>query len=256
MANIHPTAIVDPGAEIGQNVTIGPFAIIEADTVIGDGSQIASHVLVASGARIGKECIIHKGTVVSTVPQDLKFGNEATTFHIGDRTVIREFCTLNRGTKDKWKSVIGSDCLLMAYSHVAHDCTIGNNVILANVVQLGGHVTIEDWVILGGMCAVHQFCHIGQHAIVGGHFRIVQDVPPYITASSEPLKYAGLNSIGLKRRGFQPEQISTIKKAYRLLYRSKLNKTHAIERIKTELEQTEEIKNILTFIENSQRGLI
>lgn len=256
MTNIHPTAIVAPKAELGQNVTIGPFTIIEANTIIDDNTTIASHVLVASGARIGKNCKIHKGTVVGTPAQDLKFAGEATTLEIGDRTEIREFCTLNRGTKDRLKSVIGSDCFLLAYCHVAHDCRLGNHIILANGVQLGGHVTIEDWVIIGGLSGVHQFCHIGQHTIVGGHFRVTQDVPPYITAAGEPLGYAGINSIGLRRRGFNQSQLSAIKNTYRLLYRSKLNRSQAIARIKAELEPTPEVVNILNFIENSKRGLI
>lgn len=256
MTNIHPTAIVAPKAEIGQNVTIGPFTIIEENTVIDDNTTIASHVLVASGARIGKNCKIHKGTVVGTPAQDLKFAGEATTLEIGDRTEIREFCTLNRGTKDRLKSVIGSDCFLLAYCHVAHDCWLGNHIILANGVQLGGHVTIEDWVIIGGLSGVHQFCRIGQHTIIGGHFRVTQDVPPYLTAAGEPLSYAGINSIGLRRRGFNQSQLSIIKNTYRLLYRSKLNRSQAVARIKAELEQTPEVLNILNFIEKSKRGII
>ena len=256
MTYIHPQALVDKQAQLGENVTVGPFSIIENNTVIGDGTQVASQVLVSEGARIGRNCHIHHGAVVGTVPQDLKFGGEETQLIIGDRTVIREYCDLNRGTKHRGKSIIGSDCLLMAYAHVAHDCIIGNHVILSNVVQLGGHVEIEDWVILGGMVGVHQFCRVGQHTMIGGNFRAVQDVPPYIIAAGEPLDFYGLNSLGLRRRGFSNEKISSLKKAFRLLYRSNLNLSHAVERIKQDLEQTEEISNLLIFIEKSERGLV
>ena len=256
MTDIHPNAIVDKQAQLGENVTVGPFSIIEKNTVIGDGTQVASQVLIAEGARIGRDCKIHHGAAVGTIPQDLKFGGEETQLIIGDRTVIREYCDLNRGTKSRGKSVIGSDCLLMAYVHVAHDCIIGNQVIIANAVQLGGHVEIEDWVILGGMVAVHQFCRVGEHAIVGGHYRVVQDVPPYIMTAGEPLRFGGLNSVGLRRRGFSKENLSSLKKAFRLLYRSNLNLTQAVERIKQDLELTEEISNLLKFIEKSERGLV
>ena len=256
MTHIHPQALVDKQAQLGENVSVGPFSIVENNTVIGDGTHIASSALIASGARIGKDCQIHHGAVVGTIPQDLKFGGEETTLVIGDRTVIREYCDLNRGTNSRGKSVVGSDCLLMAYVHVAHDCIVGNHVIIANGVQLGGHVEIEEWTILGGMTPVHQFCRVGQHAMVGGHFRVVQDVPPYIMTSGEPLRFGGLNSIGLRRRGFSKESISLLKKAYRLLYRSNLNVSQAVERIKQELEITPEINNVLNFIKKSERGLI
>jgi UDP-N-acetylglucosamine acyltransferase len=256
LTNIHSTAVVDKNAHIGDNVTIGAFSIIEADVVIGDGSEIASHVLIADGARIGRECRIHKGAVVATLPQDLKFGGEKTTFELGDNCVVREFCTLNRGTTAHNRSVVGKNCLLMAYAHVAHDCTVGDNVILANLVQLGGHVEIEDYAIIGGGTSVHQFCHVGAHTMVAGGYRCVQDVPPYIMVAGEPLRFGGLNSVGMKRRGFTPEQMSQLKRVYRLIYRSRLNLTQAIERIKEEVEQTEVVQNVLRFIERSERGLI
>ncbi len=256
MTNIHPSAIIDKKAQIGNNVIIGAFSIVEGDVIIGNNTEIGSHVHVFNGARIGKNCKIHKGTVVSSYPQDLKFEGDATLFIIGDNTTIREFCTLNRGTKEHMKSVVGSNCLLMAYAHVAHDCIIGDNVILANAVQLGGHVEVEEYAIIGGMSPVHQFCHIGRHCMIGGHFRAVQDVPPYITASGEPLKYSGLNSIGLRRRGFKPDVLRTLKKTYTLLYRSKLNVSQAVERIKSEIELIPEVQHVLEFIERSNRGLI
>ncbi len=256
MTDIHPTALVDPQARIGDNVQIGAFAIVEGDVAISEGTTIGPHTLIANGARIGKNCRIHNGAVVATLPQDLKFGGEATLFEIGDNTTIREFATLNRGTAAHGKSSIGKNCLLMAYTHVAHDCTVGDNVIMSNGVQLGGHVTIEDWAIIGGMTPVHQFCHVGQHCMIGGGFRVIQDVPPYILASEEPLRFCGLNSIGLRRRGFSSETLLQLKRAYRLLYRSDLNVSQAVERIKAEFELTPEIANILRFIESADRGIL
>lgn len=256
MTNIHPTALVDPKAQLGENVTVGPFTVIEADVQIGEGTTVASNVLIADGARIGRDCNIHHGAVVATLPQDLKFGGEKTTFEIGDNTTVREFCTLNRGTQMRGKSTVGSNCLLMAYTHVAHDCIIGNNVILANAVQLAGHVTVEDFAIIGGLSGVHQFCRIGQHVMIGGHFRATKDVPPYILASEEPLRFIGLNSVGLRRRGFSEQTMSALKHAYRLLYRSNLNVSQAVARIKEEVELLPEVKNVLDFIEKAERGLI
>jgi UDP-N-acetylglucosamine acyltransferase len=256
VTHIHPTALVDKNAQLGDHVSIGPFAIVEADVVIGDETQIGPQVYLAEGARIGRKCVIHKGAVVATLPQDLKFGGEKTLFEIGDETVIREFCTLNRGTLAHGKSAIGSHCLLMAYAHVAHDCTVGDHVIMANGVQLGGHVTIEDWAILGGMTPVHQFCKVGQHCMVGGGFRVIQDVPPYILASEEPLRFCGLNSVGLRRRGFSEETTMLLKRAYRILYRSGLNVTQAVARIKEEVPPIPEVENVLHFIESSDRGIL
>jgi len=252
---IHPTALVDSRAQLGDNVTIGAFTVVDGDVIIQDGVQIGTHAHIFDGARIGKNCKIHKGAVVGSDPQDLKFGGEKTLFIIGENTVIREFCDLNRGTAAHGKSEIGSNCLLMAYVHVAHDCIVGNNVIMANCVQLGGHVEIEDWAILGGMSPVHQFCKVGCHCMIGGHFRAVQDVPPYITVAGEPLKYEGLNSIGLRRRGFKPDVISALKKTYTLIYRSKLNVSQAVERIKNEVPLIPEVQHVLDFIARSNRGL-
>jgi UDP-N-acetylglucosamine acyltransferase len=256
VTDIHPTAVVDKKAELGPGVSVGPFAIIQGDVVIGEGTAVHSHVLIADGARIGKHCQIHHGAAVSTIPQDLKFGGESTLFEIGDHVEIREFCDLNRGTLHRGKSRIGDHSFLMAYSHVAHDCLVGERVILANAVQLGGHVTIEDWVILGGMVGVHQFCSIGRHAIIGGGFRAVQDVPPFITAAGEPLGFKGLNLIGLRRRGFSAESIQALNKAYRMIYRSKLNMSQALERIRAEVPMTPEVETVIAFIEKSERGII
>jgi UDP-N-acetylglucosamine acyltransferase len=194
--------------------------------------------------------------VLGSIPQDLKFAGEETTLEIGERTMIREFATLNRGTKDHWKTVVGSDCLLMAYSHVAHDCAVGNHCILANAVNLAGHVVIEEWASIGGMTPVHQFARVGQHSFVGGGCRVVKDVPPYILAMGEPLKFGGLNSVGLSRRGFSEETMTALKRVYKLLYKSKLNVSQAVARIREECEMTPEVLNVLAFIEKSERGII
>ena len=256
MPDIHKTAIVHPEAELADDVTVGPFSIIEADVKIDEGCRIHSHILIAGGARIGKNCQIHHGSVVSTLPQDLKFSGEKTTLEIGDNTIVREFCSLNRGTRDRGTTRVGKNGFLMAYTHVAHDCEVGDHVILANAVQLGGHVTLEDWVIVGGLVPVHQFTHIGQHSIIGGGFRAVQDVPPFILAAGEPLAYKGLNAVGLKRRGFSKESFRLLRKCYRILYRSRMNTSQAVETIRREVEMIPEVQALLTFIENSHRGLI
>ena len=253
---IHKTAQISAKAEIGQNVKIGPFSIIEDDVIIGNNTEISSNVVIASGARIGENCKIFNGAVLATVPQDLKFKNEKTTLEIGNNTTIREFATLNRGTTDHWKTVVGSNCLLMAYSHVAHDCTLGNNVIIANSVNMAGHVTIEDFVGIGGMVPIHQFVKIGKHTFIGGGFRVPKDVPPYIRAMGEPLRYAGLNSVGLQRRGFAQDTLSELKKAYRIFYRSNLTVSKALEKIESDLKPIDEIKDLVRFIKSCERGII
>ncbi|HTX18979.1 MAG TPA: acyl-ACP--UDP-N-acetylglucosamine O-acyltransferase [Bacteroidota bacterium] len=253
---IHPTAVVGPKAILGSNVVIGPFAVIDDDVIVGDNTSIGPHVYCADGARIGSGCAIHHGAVVATPPQDLKYKNEKTTFVIGDRTTIREFCTLNRGTAEHMKSTVGSDCLLMAYVHVAHDCTIGNNVILANSVQMGGHVTIEDWAIVGGVTAIHQFASVGEHAMVGGHFRVAKDVPPFILAGGAPLTYEGLNIVGLRRRGFSKESLDALEQAFHTLYFSKLNVSQAVQTIKEAGPKSPEVDRLLAFIARSKRGII
>ncbi len=256
MSQIHPTAIINKKAHLADNVIVGPYSVIDGNVEIGEGSEIHSHVYVADGARIRKNCTIHHGAAISTVPQDLKFSGEDTLLEIGDHVVIREFCDLNRGTKHRGKSVIGSHSFLMAYTHVAHDCLIGENVILANGVQLAGHVTIEEWVAIGGLVAVHQFCTIGRHAFVGGGFRVTQDIPPYILAAGVPVNFKGLNIIGLKRRGFSKEVIDSLQKCYRILYRSKLNTTQAVEKIREEVDLIPEVESVLNFIAKSERGII
>lgn len=243
-------------AKIGKNCIIKSFSVIEDDVEIGDNVEIASNVLIANGARISDNVKIHHGAVVSTVPQDLKFGGEVTTLEIGEGTVVREYATLNRGTNHSKKTVIGQNCFIMAYAHVAHDCRLGNNVILANSIQMGGHVSIGDHTIIGGIVAIHQFTKIGERVMVGGGFRVVKDLPPYILAGGYPLKYEGINVIGLRRKGFTNEQIGIIKKAYDEIYNSELNFGDAVKRIRETFEMTPEIKNIVEFVENSERGIV
>ncbi len=254
MAKIHSTAIVSGKAELGNNVEIAPYAVIHDDVVIGDDSCIGPHVVVYNGARIGKRVKIMQGSSVSNIPQDLKYDDEKTLFHIGDDTVIREFCTLHKGTEDTGYSKIGSNCLLMAYAHVAHDCILGNNCIIANSVQIGGHVSIGNWVIIGGSTPVHQFVKIGDHAMIGGGFRTVTDIPPFVLAAGEPLRYSGTNLIGLRRRGFSNEEIIAIKEAYSILYKGGMNLKEAKNSVREKFgEGNEYVNNILSFLETVTR---
>ncbi len=254
--SVDSRAIVSPKAQLGDGVSIGPNTIIEDDVVIGSHTIIASNALIANGTRLGRECRVHHGAVLGTIPQDLKFRGEITTLEIGDQTTIREYATLNRGTHDRTKTTVGNHTFIMAYAHVAHDCAIGNHVILANAVNMAGHVVIEDYAVVGGMVAIHQFTRIGRHSMIGGGFRAVKDVPPYILAGQEPLAYQGLNIVGLRRRNFSPDTLNTLEKAYRLIYESDLNVTQALQRIATELPMTDEVKHVVEFIERSKRGII
>ena len=253
---ISEQAFVHPNAEIGKNVTIDAFAYIDDNVIIGDGTHVFSSATILSGARIGKNCRIFPGAVVSAIPQDLKFRGEETTAVIGNNTTLRECVTVNRGTASKGTTLVGSNCLIMAYSHVAHDCILHDNIIIGNASQIAGEVEIDDWAILSGNCLVHQFCHIGAHIIMQGGSRTTKDVPPYITAGRDPLAFAGLNLIGLRRRGFSSEQIQTIQECYRALYQSALNVSQAIERIETDLGPSVERDTILNFLKGSQRGII
>ena len=252
----QPLAYVHPQAKIAKNVVIEPFVNIEKNVEIGEGTWIGSHVTIMEGARIGKNCRIFPGAVISAIPQDLKFDGEETLAIIGDNTTVRECVTVNRGTKDKFQTVVGNNCLLMAYVHVAHDCIIGNNVILANAVQLAGHVTIGDWAIVGGLSAVHQFVNIGQHAMISGGSLVRMDVPPYTKAAREPLSYEGVNSIGLRRRGYSSEKIGEIQELYRVIFIRGYNTGKAVKIIETELPATKERDEIVSFIENSHRGIM
>ena len=243
-------------AKIGNNLSIKSFSIIEDDVEIGDNVEIASNVLIENGARIASNVKIHHGAAVATLPQDLKFGGEVTTLEIGEGTVVREFTTLNRATNHSKRTIIGKNCFIMAYAHVAHDCRIGDNVIIANSVQMGGHVSIDDFAIIGGGVVIHQFSKIGERVMIGGGFRVVKDVPHYILAGGYPMKYEGLNVIGLKRKGFTNEQIGTIRKAYDEIYRSGLNFGDAVKKIRQTFEMTPEITKIVEFIETSERGIL
>ncbi|MBI2418574.1 MAG: acyl-ACP--UDP-N-acetylglucosamine O-acyltransferase [Ignavibacteriales bacterium] len=256
MIKQHPTAIVSNKAQIGENVEIAPYAIINDDVIIGDGTYIGPHAVVYDGARIGKNVKIFQSASIAHRPQDLKFADEKTELFIGDNTVIHEFVTLHKGTTETWKTTIGSDVLMMAYSHVAHDCHVGNKVILANGVQIAGHVHIDDWTIIGGMTPVHQFCKVGKHCMIGGGFRVVQDVPPYILCGGEPLKYSGLNLVGLRRRGFTHQQIENIKQVYSYLYSPHYNVSQAKQLIGSELSGNTYAEEILGFLANGKRGII
>lgn len=247
---------ISKNAHIGKNVTIGDYTVIKDDVVIGDDVEIASNVIIDNGARISSGVKLHHGAVISTIPQDLKFGGEITTLEIGEGTVVREYATLNRGTSASGKTIVGRNCLLMAYSHVAHDCILGDNVILANAVNLGGHVRIGNWAIIGGLTGVHQFASIGKHVIIATNSRITKDVPPYITAGNTPLRFEGLNLIGLRRRGFTNNQISKIDLAYNRIYRTGLNIGEAVAELKKSKGLTDEIREIIDFIESSERGII
>ncbi|MBN2893721.1 MAG: acyl-ACP--UDP-N-acetylglucosamine O-acyltransferase [Bacteroidales bacterium] len=253
---IHQLAYVHPDAKIGNNVVIEPFSTIAADVVIGDDTWIGPNATVMDGARIGKKCRIFPGAVVSAIPQDLKFAGEITTAEIGDNTTIREAVTVNRGTKSRGKTVVGNNCLLMAYVHIAHDCVVGNNTIIANSVQIAGEVEIGDFVIFGGTSAVHQFVKIGDHSMISGGSLVGKDIPPYVTVAHTPLAYVGLNSIGLRRRNFSNDEINLIQDIYRIIFQSGLNTSNAVNKIKTDIENCEAKENILNFIENSNRGLI
>ena len=252
---IHPTAILDPDAELGQGVVVGPWSIVGPGVSIGDGTRIGPHVLIERDTTVGADCRLHQGAVLGSDPQDLKFRGEETVLVVGDRTVIREYATLNRGTADLERTVVGDDCLLMAYSHIAHDCQIGNNVVIANAVNMGGHVFIEDWSTVGGLTAVHQFVRIGAHAFVGGASRTSQDVPPYTRAAGSPCKLYGLNSVGLERRGFSLELRQALKKAYRTVFLNNLPLSQGLEQAEAEAEDFPEVRHFLTFIRSSDRGV-
>jgi UDP-N-acetylglucosamine acyltransferase len=253
---ISSLAHISPDAVLGNNVKIDPFAVIHEGVSIGDDTHIMSNAVIMSGTVIGKSCLIFPGAVLGAVPQDLKFVGEKTTVEIGDHTTIREFVTVNRGTQDKWKTVIGSHCLLMAYAHVAHDCILGDHVILANSVQLAGHVEVGDYAIIGGLAGAPQFARIGAHTYVAGHSVINKDVPPFIKAGRSPISFAGVNSVGLQRRGFSNETINAILEIYRTIYNKGLNTSQALEYTEQQLPPCSEKDLIVSFIKNSKRGII
>jgi len=253
---ISPLAHIHPAAQIGKNVTIDPFAVVEEGVVIGEGTHIMSHVVIMRNTVIGNLCNIFPCAVLGAIPQDLKFDGEETFVEIGDNTTIREFVTVNRGKKDKWKTVVGSNCLLMAYCHIAHDCILGDHVIIANSVQLAGHVEIGEYAIIGGMADAIQFSKIGAHCYIAGGTEIIKDVPPFIKAGRSPLSYVGVNSVGLQRRGFTSEKINSILEIYRNIYTRGLNTTQDTEFIEKEVPETEEKTEIIKFIRESKRGIL
>lgn len=254
--SIHQHAVIHKNAKIGEHVTIGPFAVIGEDVVIGDHCEISPHVVIDGCTEIGEGCKFFPGASIGSPPQDLKYQGEKTRLVIGSQNVFREYVTINIGTVGGGGVTrIGSSCLLMAYSHVAHDCQLGDHIVIGNCAALSGHITVEDYAIIGGLSGLHQFVRIGTHAILGGCSGVAQDVPPYMMASGERAKIYGLNSVGLKRRDFSEETMNALHKAYRLLYRSKLSLPHALERIKTEIPSNAEVDHLVAFIESSERGI-
>lgn len=252
----HNLVSIHPGAKIGDNVTIDPFTMIHDDVIIGDNTHVGSNVTIFPGARIGMNCRIFPGAVISAIPQDLKFEGEKTIAEIGDNTTIRECVTINRGTKALGKTVVGKNNLLMAYVHVAHDCIVGNNCILANGATLAGHITIDDYAIIGGLSAIHQFVRIGSHVMISGGSLVRKDVPHFVKAAHEPLSYVGINSVGLRRRGFSAETIAEIQNIYRIIFVRGLSSSHALEMVENEIKPSDEKELILSFIRNSSRGLM
>ena len=253
---IHPQSIVHPNAKIGKHVRIDAFTTIEEDVVIGDHCSIGSNVTIMNGARIGNHCQVFHGAIISAPPADLKFDGEKTTAEIGDHTIIREFVSIHKGTQDKMKTVIGTNCLIMAYCHVAHDCIIGNHCIMSNSTQLAGHVTLGDYAIISGMCGVNQFVRIGDHAYIGGFTTVRKDVPPFVRAGNIPTSFAGINSVGLRRRGFSSETINQIMDVYRILYNSNLNVSQALEKLENDTTASALKSTIIAFIKESKRGII
>ena len=256
MKRIHPTAIVGSKAKLGENITIGAYTIIEDDVEIGDDCDIGTHVVIYNGARIGNRVSIYQGASVANKPQDLKFGGEKSVFIIGDDTVVREFATLHRGTSDTGKSQVGKNCLLMAYSHIPHDCVVGDKCIIANGVQIAGHTEIGYWAILGGLVVVHQFVIIGDHVMISGATKVRQDVPPFIVVAHEPAKFTGLNVIGLRRRDFGSEDIEILKETYNYIYDNSLNISQARKIIESKLDHNVHVQNVLNFLSRSKRGLV
>jgi len=258
MNNIHPLATVHPGARLGDNIEVGPYAFIDDNVEIGDGCKIYPHATIFSYVRMGCDCNVFPGAVIGAVPQDLKFDGEVTFVEIGDRVNIRECATINRGTKASGKGVtkIGSDTLIMSYVHVAHDCRVGNHCILVSYVGIAGETDVDDWAILGGSTVVHQFSHIGKHAMVGGGSKVNKDIPPYSLCGRDPISYAGVNLVGLRRRGFESDTIRNIKDMYDVLYYQGYNFSDGCARIEAGFPDTPEKAEILNFIRNSKRGIV
>ncbi len=251
----HPTAIIDPDARIASSASVGPYAVIGPGVEVGERVQIGPHAYLERDTRVGDDCRLGFGAVLGTDPQDLKYTGERTFLEVGPRTVIREYATLNRGTAVSGKTVVGADSLIMAYAHVAHDCRIGNHVVLANAVNMGGHVQIDDWAIVGGVTAIHQFVHIGCHSFVGGGSRLPQDVAPYVMAAGNPCAAYGLNTVGLRRRGFAPETLQALRVAYRRIFQSDQNIGQSLDALEAQEGHGEEVEHLITFIRASRRGI-
>lgn len=255
MTRIDPTAQVEKGAELGEGVVIGPWCRVGPDVRLGDGCVLEAMNLVEGRTEIGAHCRLHQGAIVGNAPQDLKYTGEPTRCRVGARTVLREYCTINRSTNEDEPTTIGDDCLIMSYAHVAHNCRIGNRVILVNSANIGGHVRIDDWAIVGGVTPVHQFVQIGAHSMIGGGSRVPMDIAPYVKAAGVPLRVVGINRIGLERRGFSPEAIHDVERVFRIFFRSALRKDEAIARIRAELPAGPEVETFLEFVARSHRGL-
>lgn len=253
---ISPLASIHPDAKIGEGVEIGPFVTIDRDVEIGDGCIIDASATICQYTKLGKNCHVFPSAVIGAVPQDLKFHGEVTWTLIGDNNVLREFVTVHRGTFSKGQTVIGNNNLIMAYCHVAHDCVLHNHIIMSNTTQLAGEVEVDDFAIIGGGTLVHQFSHIGSHVMVQGGSRINKDVPPYVIAAREPIAYCGVNSVGLNRRGFTPEQIHTIQEVYRMIFQAGMNTTQAVAKIEAEMPESAERDTIINFVKASTRGII
>lgn len=257
LRDIHETAVIYPGADIGKDVIIGPYCVISSEAVIGDGTVIGPHVVIEGRVYIGNNCKISTGCVIGQVPQDLKFKGEDSCVRIGDNTIIREYTTISRGTEaGGFETRVGDDCFIMSYIHIAHDCNVGNKVIIVNGTSLAGHVTIEDRAVLGGMSGIHQFCKVGSMAMVGAFVKIVKDVPPYVIVDGNPARVCGVNVVGLRRNEVSPEVRNEIRKAYKILYRSNLNVSQALEQINEELVSCGEIDHFIRFIRSAERGII
>lgn len=253
---IHPLACVHPDAKLAEGVVVDPFVYIDKNVEIGEGTHIYSNATIFEGSRIGKNCKIFPGAAVGAVPQDLKFHGEETLAIIGDNTTLRECVTVHRGTDARGKTVVGNNNLIMAYSHIAHDCIVGNNIIISNASQIAGEVTIDDFAVIGGGSLIHQFCRVGAHVMLQGGSLVNKDVPPFVMAARQPISYTGINTVGLRRRNFSNETIHEIQEIYRLLYLSEMNISEAVERIEAEVPESEERNMILQFVHESKRGVI
>jgi UDP-N-acetylglucosamine acyltransferase len=254
-ARIHPTAIVSPDAQLGDGVAVGPWAIIGESCVVGDECEIAARAVLERSVQLGDGVRIGIGSVIGGDPQDLKFQGERTTVEIGDGTVVREYATINRGTSQSLKTTVGRNCFIMTYVHLAHDCHVGDGVIISNGTQLAGHITVENRATISGLCAIHQFVKIGAYSFIGGASRVPKDIPPYLKAVGNPIRLYGLNSVGLQRANFEPAVLRELKRAYRLFFRSELNVSQAMERANTELELFPEVRHFLSFVDGSGRGV-